>query len=179
VRVIQIRPSRPDDGPTLREIERSAGEMFRVIGLASVADDEPCSEAELAAYAFGGRSWVAVDSSDQPVAYVLVDEVDGNAHVAQISVLPELQGHGVGRALLERVRAWAIASNCPAITLTTFSEVAWNRPLYEHLGFVVLSEEEVGPELQRVRRDESDGGLDHATRVSMRIGTSISMIAQP
>jgi ribosomal protein S18 acetylase RimI-like enzyme len=31
------------------------------------------------------------------VAYVLVDVVDGNAHVAQISVAPESQGQGVGR----------------------------------------------------------------------------------
>jgi GNAT superfamily N-acetyltransferase len=177
--MIQIRPSRLSDGPTLREIERSAGEMFREVGLESVADDEPLSEAELASYALGARSWAAVDGSDQPVAYVLVDKVDGNAHVAQISVLPESQGHGIGRALLRRVRAWAISSNCPAITLTTFSEVPWNRPLYEHLGFVVLSEEDVGPELQTVLRDESDSGLDPATRVSMRIGTSDSMIAWP
>jgi GNAT superfamily N-acetyltransferase len=153
--------------------------MFRVIGMESVADDEPLSEADLAAYAIGARSWVAVDVSDQPVAYVLVDEVDGNAHVAQISVLPESQGHGVGRALLERVRTWAIASNCPAITLTTFRDVPWNLPLYEHLGFVALSEEEVGPELQTVVGDELDSGLDPATRVCMRRGTSVSMMAEP
>jgi GNAT superfamily N-acetyltransferase len=177
--MIHIRPSRLSDSLTLREIERSAGEMFREVGMDSVADDEPLSEAELAEYVMGARSWVAIDGSDQPVAYVLVDEVDGNAHVAQISVLPESQGHGVGRALLQRVRAWAIASNCPAITLTTFSEVPWNRPLYEHLGFVVLSEEQVGPELQSVIRDESESGLDPATRVSMRIGTGFSMIARP
>jgi len=152
--------------------------MFREIGMDSVADDEPLSEAELAAYAMGARSWVAVDDSDQPFAYVLVDEVDGNAHVAQITALPGSQGHGVGRALLERVRVWAIASNCPVITLTTFSEVPWNRPLYEHLGFVALSDEEVGPELRTVVRGESDNGLDPATRVSMRIGTGISLTSR-
>jgi GNAT superfamily N-acetyltransferase len=109
------------------------------------------------------------------VAYVLVDEVDGNAHVEQISVLPHSQGQGIGRALLEQVRTWAIATDCPAITLITFSEVPWNRPLYEHLGFVVLSEEAVRPDLQGVRQGEADDGLDPATRVSMRIGTTVSM----
>jgi GNAT superfamily N-acetyltransferase len=146
--------------------------------MASVAEDEPPSKAELAAYAIGARSWVAVDAADQPMGYVLVDEVDGNAHVAQISVVPEAQGQGVGRALLDRVRTWAIAANFPAITLTTFSSVPWNRPLYEHLGFVVLTEEEIGPDLQAIRRDESDGGLDPAIRVCMRASTSVNMTAE-
>lgn len=179
VRMIRIRATRPGDGSALREIERSTGELFRAIGMEAVADDEPLSEAELAAYAIGARSWVVVNATDIPVAYVLVDEVDGNAHVAQISVLPDSQALGIGRALLERVRVWAIASNYPAITLTTFSEVPWNRPLYEHLGFVVLSEEEIGPDLQTVRQDESHSGLDPATRVCMRVGTSVSMIVEP
>lgn len=178
MRVIRIRASHPDDGPALREIERQASQQFRQIGMDSIADDEPLSEAELATYAIGARSWIAIDASDRPVAYALADEVDGNAHLAQISVLPEAQGQGVCRALLERVRAWAMAANCPAITLTTFSEVPWNRPLYEHLGFVVLSEEEIGPELQTVRRDESDRGFDPATRVCMDVSTSVRMILE-
>jgi GNAT superfamily N-acetyltransferase len=173
----RIRASRTSDGATLREIERSAGERFRAIGLETVAEDEPMSETELAAYAIDGRSWVAVDAADRPVGYVLVEQVDGSAHVAQITVVPESQGKGIGRALLDRVRIWAIAANFPAITLTTFDDVPWNRPLYEHLGFVVLTEEEIGPDLQAVRRDESDRGLDPATRVCMRVSTSVSMTA--
>ena len=176
--MIQVRASRPGDGAALRAIERSAGELFRAVGMDSVADDEPRAEAELASYAIDGRSWVAEDSSGKPVAYVLVDDVDGNAHVAQVSVLPRSQGRGIGRALLERVRVWAIATDRPAITLTTFSAVPWNRPLYEHLGFVVLSEDEIGPELQAVRRDEAIGGLDPAARVCMRVGTAVLMGAE-
>jgi GNAT superfamily N-acetyltransferase len=174
--VIRIRPSRSNDGPALRAIERSSGEQFRSIGMASVADDEPLSEDGLAVYAIDGRGWVAVDAADHPKGYVLVDEVDGNAHVAQISVLPELQGHGVGRALLDRVRIWATEVGCPAITLTTFNNVPWNRPLYEHLGFVVLSKEEIGPDLQVVVRDEANDGLDPDARVCMRVATNVSMI---
>jgi len=174
----RIRATRPSDGAALREIERSAGERFRALGMESVAEDEPLSEAELAAYAIGARSWVAVDAADHPVGYVLVDEVDGNAHVAQISVVPESQGQGIGRALLDRVRTWAIAANFPAITLTTFSEVPWNRPLYEHLGFVVLSEDEIGTDLQTVRRDDSVSGLNPASRVCMRVTTSVSMTVE-
>ena len=65
-------------------------------------DNAPPSVEELADYAAAGRSWVAVGTSDQPVGYVIVVVIDGNAHVEQVSVLPDHQGLGVGRALLDR-----------------------------------------------------------------------------
>lgn len=63
----------------------------------------------------------------------------------------------------ERVRTWARGMDHPAIALSTFSHVPWNRPLYERLGFVVLCEEEIGPELRSVREEEAAHGLDPAT----------------
>ncbi len=166
---IAIRASRSEDLPLLREIERLANERFRDIGLAHVADDEPLSVAALSEYAASGLSWVAVDNVDRPVGYVLVDDLDGNAHLEQVSVRPEYQGVGVGRALIERVRAWAMATGKPAVTLTTFNDVAWNRPLYEHLGFRVLRENEIGPGLTAVIVAEADHGLDPTVRVCMRL----------
>jgi GNAT superfamily N-acetyltransferase len=167
--VIRIRAARAEDGPDLQQIERLAGERFRSIGMAEVAEDEPPPLETLAGYAAAGRSWVAVDERGAPVGYVLVDEVDGDAHVEQISVLPDQQGRGVGRTLLDRVRGWALERGHGAVSLTTFSEVPWNRPLYEHLGFRVLSEDELGPELRAVRESEAAHGLDPSTRVCMRL----------
>jgi ribosomal protein S18 acetylase RimI-like enzyme len=83
-------------------------------------------------------------------------------------VLPDYQGSGVGKDLLDAVRSWAIETGCPAITLSTFIEVPWNCPLYEHLGFVVLREEELGSALRSVRELEARTGLDPANRVCMR-----------
>ena len=165
---MRIRAARGDDGMALREIERGAGERFRDVALATIADAEPASVEELARYADAGRSWVAVDGAGVPIGYVLVDEVDGNAHVEQMSVHPSFQGRGVGRALLERVGGWAVATGCPALTLTTYADVPWNAPLYEHLGFRVLDAHEVGPELAAVREAEKAAGLDIAERVCMR-----------
>jgi GNAT superfamily N-acetyltransferase len=152
----------------LREIERLAGDRFRDVGLADVADHEPASLEELAAYAADGRSWVAVDNAGATIGYVLVDLVDGNAHIEQVSVVPERQGSGVGRALMDTVRAWAAGCGRPAVTLTTFAEVPWNAPLYRHLGYRVLGEHEIGPELRAVRDLEAAHGLDPAARVCMR-----------
>lgn len=75
----------------------------------------------------------------------------------------------MGRALLDRVEAWAISTGREAITLTAFTDVPWNRPFYEHLGFHVLDEIDIGPGLRAVRQAEADHGLDPATRVCMRL----------
>jgi GNAT superfamily N-acetyltransferase len=166
---ITIRPAWPEDGGALREVERMAGERFRDVGLDGVADDEPPSLATYAGYATAGRAWVATDEAGTPIGYALVDIVDGCAHVEQISVRPDHQGAGVGRALLDRVRRWATDTHRRAITLTSFTDVPWNRPLYEHLGFRVIPEAEVGPELSAVRRAEAGHGLDPAARVCMRL----------
>jgi GNAT superfamily N-acetyltransferase len=168
---ITLRSATAGDGPVLQEIELQAGERFREVGMDAVADHEPAPLDTLAAYAAAGRSWVAVDDDGPggPIGYVIVDVVDGNAHVEQVSVVPAAQGRGVGRALLDQVRAWAVSTGRLAITLTTFADVPWNGPLYAHLGFQVLSEAEIGPELAAVRAAETAHGLDPAGRVCMRL----------
>jgi len=135
-----------------------------------VADDEPPSVEELERCARDGRCWVVLGASGEPVGYVMVSDIDGNAHIDQMSVRPDHQRLGAGRALLDRVRAWASETGRLAIiTLTTYADVAWNRPLYEHLGFRVLGDGEIGPELQAVRKAERARGLDLRPRVCMRL----------
>lgn len=102
---------------------------------------------------------------DRPAMYLLTWWTD--ARIEQISVLPVHQGLGVGQALLERVRAWAAERGLTAMTLTTFADVPWNAPLYLHLGFRVLDEDDVGPQLREVRDSETAHGLDPMKRVCM------------
>jgi GNAT superfamily N-acetyltransferase len=142
---------------------------FAEIGLPEIAQDEPMSAEALAAYANAGRSWVATGQGDRVVGYVVVDLIDGCAHVEQVTVEPDHQGQGLGRALIDEVDRWAATAGIEAITLTTFADVPWNRPLYEHLGFRVLGEEEVTPGLRARQAAEAAAlGVDPETRVSMR-----------
>src|SRR5207253_4906392 len=110
------------------EIERAAGETFRSLGMDRVADDDPGSVEELTPYAEGGRAFLSVDADDRPVAYLLVDVVDGAAHVEQVSVHPDHARRGIGGGLIERAASWASARGLHALTLTTYVDVPWNGP---------------------------------------------------
>ena len=113
---VLIRPAVPGDLPVLREIETAAGELFREIGMVDIAEHSPPALHVLRTYQRAGRAWVAADSTDSPVGYVLVKVVDGAAHIEQISVHPEHQRQGLGRALIDAVDQWAVAQNLPALT---------------------------------------------------------------
>ena len=162
-----IRAPRVDELDALRDIERRAGALFATVGLNEVAADEPFSLEELDEYRVDERVWVAVEN-DAPVGYALVDVVDGVAHLEQLSVAPEHGRRGHGAALLGHVCGWARAHDLGAVTLTTFEHVAWNAPYYARHRFRVLRDDELGPELRRVRDDEAADGLDPALRVCMR-----------
>ena len=163
---VDIRPAEPGCEPRLQQVERLSGQQFRSVGLDQIADDKPTAVADLSVYIATGRCWIAAED-DEIVGYLLVDEVDGNAHIEQVSVVPEHQGRGIGRRLINAVEEWAQARGAPALTLTTFTDVPWNRPLYEHLGFRVMDEQEIGPELRDLREKEAAHGLDPEIRVCM------------
>lgn len=166
--VSAIRPARPDDLPLLGRIELAAGAAFRDVGMATVADGEPMSVAELSTFERDGRAWVATDDADVPIGYVVAVELEGGAHVEQVSVHPDHAGQRIGSALIDAVEAWADARGLAVLTLTTFVHVPWNAPYYERLGFAIQPTDQLSPGLRRVRADEAARGLDRWPRVAMR-----------
>jgi GNAT superfamily N-acetyltransferase len=151
----------------LIEIESAAGELFRLRGMDRVAEDDPGTVEGLRPYAESGRAFVAVDEDDLPIGYVLLDVIDGSAHIKQVSVNPTHARKGVGRALIERAQSWAIAHGLNAITLTTYVDVPWNGPYYERLGFRYLAPEEETDGLRAIRDRERLAGLDAWPRACM------------
>lgn len=164
-----IRPAVTSDFARLQAIEVAAGGMFRLLGMDLVADDDPFTVADLRGYADAGHAWVAVaPSGGQADGYLVLDIVDGAAHVEQVTVHPDAARRGVGRALVEHVARWAAEAGFTAMTLTTFLDVPWNGPYYERLGFRHLAPDDEGPGLRRVRDHERVHGLDAWPRGSMR-----------
>ncbi|HET9060570.1 MAG TPA: GNAT family N-acetyltransferase [Acidimicrobiales bacterium] len=165
---VKIRVARESDLRRVQAIEVAAGTPFREVGMCTVADDPPPTLEALADYQARGCCWVAVDGSDQPVAFMLVEEVDGAAHIEQVSVHPAWARRRIGERLIRTAEDWAAANGMAAVTLTTFSDVPWNRPYYERLGFQVLDEKELSPGLRRTRMEEAERGLDRWRRVAMQ-----------
>ncbi|MEJ2860372.1 GNAT family N-acetyltransferase [Actinomycetospora flava] len=166
---MRIRSARPDELEALRAVEVAAGAPFRDVGMDPIADDTPPSTVVLAGALERGGLWVAASSTDdRPVAYLMDDVVDGEAHLDQVSVHPSHARRGIGARLVEHLVERARAAGRTAVTLTTFVDVPWNGPYYARLGFRPLAEDELGPGLRAIRRTEAARGLDRWPRTAMR-----------
>lgn len=168
IKELRIRLAEWDDLASLPALQLAAGEAFRDIDMTDVADNPPQPAEELALYQRAGRAWVGVDSTDTPMGFVVVDLLDGCAHIEQVSVHPTVRGQGLGRRLIDHVASWAADMRLPALTLSTFRTVPWNAPYYRRLGFRELEGGQITPGLRSVLEAEATFGLDPSTRVCMR-----------
>ncbi|MEU1983887.1 GNAT family N-acetyltransferase [Nocardia sp. NPDC019395] len=166
-----IRDATAADIPVLQDIEVRAGEPFAAAGMETVAGDDPLPAAVLGEFVLDGRAWLS-EEEGRPVGYLIASTVDGNAHIDQVSVLPEFRGQRIGRRLIDRAVRWAAGRGSAAITLTTFTEVPWNGPYYERLGFRYLDPAEETPGLRAVRSAEAAHGLDRWPRACMTASVS-------
>jgi GNAT superfamily N-acetyltransferase len=102
-----------------------------------------------------------------PVGFARLEEVDGRAHLEQLSVHPDAAGAGVGRALVEAALTWARTRGYTSMTLCTFAGVPFNAPFYASCGFAEVRNP--GGELAALREHERQLGLDAlGERVAMR-----------
>ncbi|MFI6088556.1 GNAT family N-acetyltransferase [Streptomyces sp. NPDC051218] len=166
-----IRPATTAELSALQDIERAAGELFRALDMAPIADDEPPGIETLESFRRAGRAWVATeaDGSDlAPLAYLISEPVDTAEHIEQITVHPRAARRRIGQALIEHAADRAREEGREALTLTTFADVPWNAPYYARIGFRVLGETELTPGLRKIRAHEAELGLDRWPRVTMR-----------
>ncbi|WP_181700573.1 GNAT family N-acetyltransferase [Nocardia sp. GTS18] len=164
-----IRLAREGDIAALQEIERRAGAPFAEIGMVAVAEDEPPSAELLREFLVGERAWVWPDAQDEPIGYLLLGIVDGQPHIDQVSVDPAYAGLRIGKSLIDHAVSWAKSRGLRELTLTTFTEVPWNGPYYERLGFTYIPVDDEPPGLRAVRAEESANGLDEWPRACMRV----------
>ena len=107
----------------LPAIEAAADSVFAEIGI----DDLPpaASADELR------NAKALIVDGHPPIGFARVEELEGNAHLEQLSVLPEHAGRGAGGKLLEKACQWAAQQGYSAITLSTYKDVKWNCPFYK------------------------------------------------
>jgi GNAT superfamily N-acetyltransferase len=169
---VLIRFANAAELPTLLEVERRAG-----VRLADVPElrhllDDVSDLTEVGHAQENGLVWAA-EVDGEIVGWCYASVVDDSLFVEEVDVVPEHGRRGIGRALLDAVSHDAEARGLAAVTLTTDTHLAFNRPLYEKLGFVVLAPDQLGPGLRAAIAREAERGLDLGRRVAMRRPTSV------
>lgn len=162
-----IVAARPQDVRSLASIELAAAELLRGHAPQRVLD-EVTDEATFHHAQTHGRLWVAL-AGDTPVGFALVEMLaDDLPHLEEIDVVPEHGRRGLGTALVRAVCDWASRSGYREVTLTTFRALPWNMPFYSRLGFRLIPDGDLRPELVAVVRNEAARGLDPNGRAVMR-----------
>lgn len=176
---VKVRAAREDDLELLPVIQIASGTAFREIGMVAIADAAPLPGQALADYQQAGHAWVAVTGADIPIGFIVVDLIDGRAHIEQVSVHPDHARRGIGGRLIDHAGHWAAAQGIDALTLSTFRTVPWNGPYYARLGFRDMEPGEITPGLAAVLDNEAAHGIDPATRVCMWRATAPSPVDPP
>lgn len=156
----EIRPMGPKDVDEVVEVSLAADTLFAEAGLELPPDDprEMLDHVERVLVAVvGGRV--------RGLAATVT--LDGAAHLEQLAVRPDHGRRGIGGALLEAVCAEAAARARTRVTLTTFRDLPWNGPWYEHRGFAVLPRAGWGPGLERQWEIEEEAGVMVRPRIAM------------
>lgn len=158
---VAVRPMRVEDEDVVVAVARAAGAMFADAGMELPPDDPRGMTAH------AERVLVAEDpAAGRVVGLAATGTVDGALHLEELAVDPAVGRRGVGSRLLEEVCGRALEEGLPAVTLTTFRDVAWNGPWYTRRGFREVREAEWGPQLRRVWDQEAK--IRVAPRLVMR-----------
>jgi GNAT superfamily N-acetyltransferase len=162
-----VRRARLEELPKLALVERSAGSLFREVGLAWIADGDTMEPDLLDTLCREGTVWVAVDDTGEPVAFLAAHMLDEQFHIAEVSVARSHQRRGIGAALIAAAADHARTQGFRGLTLTTYRDLLWNGPFYSALGFVEVAASEAGPGHLRKIRAEAEAGHDFSRRCVM------------
>ena len=133
---MRVRAARSYDARALKAIEVAADTLL--IDRFGAVDWPPPTDASERAR-LPGFVLLAESADDDvpptPVGFVHVLEIDGHAHLEQLSVLPSHGRRGIGRRLVDAALAEARRREHAVITLRTYADVPWNAPFYASCGF--------------------------------------------
>ncbi|MDF2508616.1 MAG: family N-acetyltransferase [Microbacterium sp.] len=134
---IRVRRGRPADGAAMEDIEAAADALL--VERFGAADWPPPAtsheRASVPGFALIAEPIEDATARSRPVGFVHVLEIDGHAHLEQLSVLPSFGRRGIGRLLVHAAFAEAHNLGHRSITLRTFRDVPWNAPFYASCGF--------------------------------------------
>ncbi|MFJ4996619.1 GNAT family N-acetyltransferase [Microbacterium sp. NPDC088619] len=161
-----IRLAVADDAEVLRAIEAQADALL-IDSLGAPEWPPPGDGGERIA-APGFVLVLEGRSTSSPVGFVHVLDIDGHAHLEQLSVFPSSGRQGFGRRLVSAALETARERGYTRMTLRTFAEIPWNAPFYASCGFLESIPET--PFQRGLVDTENSLGLDrYGRRVQMTV----------
>lgn len=162
-----IRHAHPEEYGRLAAIEEQADEIYRSLpGFEGLLEEVGIVRANSA----GGpdeKYKLVADENGQLVGMSVCDPVDDCLYLAQLSVVPDSQGKGVGTRLVQESLVLARSEGYRGLMLCTFGNVPWNQPFYEKCGFDVVAPSTCGPTFAaKATRDAARWG-SYGPRVAM------------
>ena len=136
----QIRLAQRDDIETLFEIRTSVVENYQSREEIAALGITPDSVAEM--LDTDCCAWIA-ELESRAIGFAIASATDQT--LFGIFVLPEFEGRGVGRTLIETAEAWFWSQNIDEIWLVTGNEPTLRAyGFYQHLGWVPVGVESTG-----------------------------------
>lgn len=163
---LTIRQGRAAEISALQDIEVRSGVLFNDVGMSDIADAPPADTETFKQAAQAGLLLVA-ESAGSLAGFALLLNHDNACHLQQLSVDPAFMRQGIGSRLVQAAEKTAAERGFARMTLSTFSELAWNRPFYETLGYMVIPRTDYTEPLHACRDAEAEAGLDVDSRVMM------------
>lgn len=145
-----LRSGVPADVDEAIEIDNAAFALYRDVGISlDVDDSHPMIVAEKKAWRrcaeLGGLVFAEDGTDGARVGFIAVSEIDGDAYLEQIDVLPTHMRRGIGQKLLAEAIAITQRWGRRGIVLLTYDHVPWNLPYYQRYGFERLLPDQIGP----------------------------------
>lgn len=158
--------------PRAIAIDDAAVSIFAEAGvIINLSDDHPfvlsehrCWERALTR---GDLFFACAGEAGAPAGFIALDVLGDRAYLEQLSVHPDHQRRGLGRALVEEACERFRARGAAEIWLTTYAHVPWNAPFYERCGFRVVPQADCNAELQAVLEQQRSALPHPEQRVAM------------
>lgn len=143
--LFKLRLARPGEGKRLYAIEKAAAQLFRDVGMDDIADAPATPPNVYETYIADDGALVCEDGG-VTAGFLTWEARDSRSFICEVSVDTAFHGQGVGAQLIAALQQ---------PSLSCFTDVPWNKPYYERLGFKAVDPQTLGPDHMAIAKDEA------------------------